>query len=230
MHTFELRVEPVQLGSASNWDIPADPALELIFEQSHEARRPAAEGEDRLWRPCRLGTDRDRGRARGFGHEQERITSRQPAERAKLVAGDEDQPSRDAAAAKIFEHPVRRVCLVRPISTCFASLVTFASVKPAARAAISLSSTASCRPFRLAPRNLLSTASMSSAISLSVLGPPGSGMRSIFLRLRRCETISARRPRSASAATVASAAVSSAASSSSVASRLWSSVRPASSA
>ena len=118
MDTFELRVEPlggerpvgisVQLGH-----IPADPALELIFEQSHEARRPAAEGEDRLWRPCRLGTDRDRGSARGFGHKQERITSRQPAERAKLVAGDEDQPSRDSAAAKIFEHPVRRVCLVR---------------------------------------------------------------------------------------------------------------------
>ena len=104
----------VQLGiSVQLGHIPADPALELIFEQSHEARRPAAEGEDRLWRPCRLGTDRDRGRARGFGHEQERITSRQPAERAKLVAGDEDQPSRDAAAAKIFEHPVRRVCLVR---------------------------------------------------------------------------------------------------------------------
>ena len=138
MYTFELRVEPLcgrrPVGSASSSGIPADPALELIFEQSHEARRPAAEGEDRLWRPCRLGTDRDRGRAADFGHEQERITSRQPAERAKLVAGDEDQAAMPRPRRSSNTQCAASALSVSPISTCFASLVTFASVKPAARA------------------------------------------------------------------------------------------------
>ena len=73
----------------------------------------AAEGDHALRHAGGLGADRDDGRARSLGDEQERVAARQPAERPELVAGDEDGAGRDPAPCQLVEQPVRGVGLVR---------------------------------------------------------------------------------------------------------------------
>jgi hypothetical protein len=93
---------------------------------------------------------------------------------------------------------------VRPISTCFASLVTRGSTSPASRAALVAISTASRSPSRPRPRNLVSTAARSSDIrAFGGSLHSGSGIRSIFRLFSRCDTRVASIPRRPSSATVA---------------------------
>ncbi len=116
---------------------------------------------------------------------------------------------------------------VRPISTCFTSLVTRGSLRPASRAAASASAATSVNPSSPAAESRLSTAvSSSSILAFGGSAHSGSGIRSIFRRFSRSEMISARKPRSASLSTVASAAAVSASSSSAVATRRWTGTGP----
>jgi hypothetical protein len=55
---------------------------------------------------------RDDRRAFGTGDEQERVATRQPAERPELVTCDENEPRSDAATRELAERPPRGVALV----------------------------------------------------------------------------------------------------------------------
>ena len=126
-----VAVEPRRLAEQS--------ALELVVEHRGERPRSAAEEDHVLGDAGRLCADRDDRSAFCFGHEQERVTARQAAERPELVAGDEDDTGTDPAAAELVEQPARRVGLVGQadldvLGVARDSRVEQTRVTPAARA------------------------------------------------------------------------------------------------
>ena len=194
-------------------NVALPPPLELILQEREECVRAAAERDDAGWSAGRLGTDRNGGRSFRLGDEQQRITTRQPAERAELVTGDEHEPGADAASQEVVEYPARRVGLVRQADLDVLRVARHPCIGKAG-VACGLLGDLDCllRPSNPASWRRCWTASSSSAIrAFGGSAHSGSGMRSIFRRFRRWETISAPSPRAASAATVLSAALSSAA-------------------
>ena len=142
-----------------------------------------------------------------LGDEHQRVAAGQAAERAELVAADEDALGRDAEAAEGREDPRRRVATCRSGRSRRAwrrSSRAGREGRPRARP-----SPRSGRPraARRGPRRPGAARPPRAARAMRAFGGSahsGSGIRSIFRRLSRCETISARSPRAARRSMVSS--------------------------
>ncbi len=205
----------VHCGSpSSSRDVAAAPALELVREDLQEATRPAAELQHLRRRPGRLDADREGRRPRRLRHEQERVAARQAAERPELVAGDQHEARPDPASRKLREHPARGVRLVREADLDVLGVARHPRIRQACvrrgRERDLDGARQAREPGSVQP--VLDRGEQLARCAPSA-DPPirDRGMRSIFRRFRRCETISASTPRRPSSATVAAAAASSAA-------------------
>ena len=185
------------------------PARELVREQRRERRRTARQADDALREALRFDPDRAHRGARAAW-----ATSIIESLPVNPPSGPNSSPpistrSADIPSARSSSRTARAESdlSVRPISTCFASLVTFGSEQPASRAASSAMRAASTRPSIPAARSRCSTVATTRSITaFGGSAHSGSGSRSIFRRLSRRETTRASNPRAASRATVSSAA------------------------
>ncbi len=102
-----------QLGGRRARDWARLAQLELRLQQRPEALRAAAQVDHRLGGTARLGADRDEDCALGVLGDHLVVAALDPADGAKLVAGDEHVVDRDALlAAQLAAHPGDGVGLV----------------------------------------------------------------------------------------------------------------------
>ncbi len=171
--------------------------LQLVGEDGREARRPASEGHDSRRHSGRLRPHRGGDGTAGLGHQHAASRSR-AGRRAVRTRRRARAPRRDGcrdAAKSSISHRAASALSVNPISTCFASLVTLASASPASRAAADAISTTSVSPARPASSRRAVTASTRAPMcAFGGSDHSGRGMRSIFRRLSRRDTISAVSP------------------------------------
>jgi hypothetical protein len=88
------------------------PPLELILQDLEEASRSTAERENPARRSGRLGSDRDRCRARRLRYTQQRVAAGKAAERPELVSCHENERRADPTPPQVGENPTGGIGLV----------------------------------------------------------------------------------------------------------------------
>ena len=131
MHTLQLRIEAADrnrpgLVAVGLGQVAAAASVQLVVQQRQKGLRPAAEVKHAVRDAGRLAPDGDRDSALGFGgSSKESLPGRPPSgPNSSPATSTCDAPiPRRQSSAKIQR--AESALSVSPISTCFASLVTF---------------------------------------------------------------------------------------------------------